>query len=75
MWEAVTIYHQLLILQPTQPDILSALALIEKRHGNRTEAETPVRRAIAVARYPAWRSQEFGSQCVSAEMKIFSAAQ
>lgn len=47
--EAATIYHQLLRGQPTQPDILSALALVEKRRGNLTAAESLLRKAIAVA--------------------------
>ena len=47
--EAAVIYHQLLRAQPTQPDILSALALVEKRRGNLTAAESLLRKAIAVA--------------------------
>lgn len=47
--EAAALYRELLGQTPSDPDVLNALALIEKRRGNTTEAEALLRRAIAVA--------------------------
>lgn len=47
--EAATLYRELLTRNPSQPDALSALALIEKRRGNTPEAEALLRKAIAAA--------------------------
>jgi len=47
--EAAALYRELLTQNPGDPDVLNALALIEKRRGNATEAESLLRKAIAAA--------------------------